>query len=304
MKRIFIITVLVSLCHVVVGQDYQTKFAKYSQEKDTLAQRKLLVEWEIASPFNAELYTCYFNYYFSKSKESFITLNSGADDSAGYQIYDSTNKVMGSIGEKTYFDSTTLQKAFDKIGDGIGRHPNRLDMRFGKIYAHGDVKDWESFTSEIIRTVDFSIVINNKWTWTNDEPVNDPKEFFLSSVQKYAFQLYNAQDDSLLKNMRQISNRVLKYYPNHVESLTNVAVTYIILGEYDKGIPSLLKAEKIHPEDAIVLGNIARVYKLKKDTETAVKYYEKAILYGDSRTKKYAQQQIDIIKKEAESTGE
>ncbi|MEP5944204.1 MAG: tetratricopeptide repeat protein, partial [Balneola sp.] len=65
----------------------------------------------------------------------------------------------------------------------------------------------------------------------------------------------------------------------------------------DKGIEPLLKAEKIDPEDVIVLGNIAQGYKLKGDKETAIEYYEKVIRYGNERSIAYAKQQIQELKK-------
>jgi tetratricopeptide (TPR) repeat protein len=97
--------------------------------------------------------------------------------------------------------------------------------------------------------------------------------------------------------MRTIAQEILKYYPNHIESLSNLSITYLLTGEYNKGIEPLLKAEKIDPKDAIVLGNIAQGYKLKGDKETEIEYYEKVIKYGDERSIAYAKQQIQELKK-------
>ena len=67
--------------------------------------------------------------------------------------------------------------------------------------------------------------------------------------------------------------------------------------QYDKALEPLLKAEKLNPKDYIVLNNIAQAYKLKGDTKNAIKYYELTIKYGDEQAKKYAQGQIDELKK-------
>ncbi len=79
--------------------------------------------------------------------------------------------------------------------------------------------------------------------------------------------------------MREIANKVLEFYPNHIESLSNLSITYLLTGEFDKGIESLLKAEKINPKDYIVLGNIAQGYKMKGNKKKAVEYYKKAVKF-------------------------
>ncbi len=88
---------------------------------------------------------------------------------------------------KTYFQV----KEFQWINNGIENHPNRLDMRFGKIYMFGQIEDYETFTKEIIKTIDYSAINQNEWTWADSKPLDDPKEFMLSSIQNYQLQLYN-----------------------------------------------------------------------------------------------------------------
>jgi len=88
--------------------------------------------------------------------------------------------------------------------------------------------------------------------------------FFLS-IQSYQLRLYNTGNDDLLENMREIANEVLKHYPNHIPSLSNISISYLLTGKFDKAIETLLKAEKINPKDFIVLSNIAHGYNLKGD---------------------------------------
>ena len=97
--------------------------------------------------------------------------------------------------------------------------------------------------------------------------------------------------------MRKIATTILDYYPEHIESLSNLSITYLLLGEFDKGIEPLLKAEKINPEDYIVLSNIAHGYKLKGEKDKAIEYYEKTIKFGNEQAKEFAKQQIEELKK-------
>ena len=282
-----------------VAQDYQGDFQKYFQENDTINQFKTLTEWEKEYPKDPELFTSYFNYYFNISRDEILVVAAG-DPPANEKylsLTDSSGNYAGFIGSKINYDKSNLKKGLDKITEGISLYPNRLDMRFGKIYVLGQINDWSSFTKEIVKTIEYSHINNNQWSWTNNEKQKDGKEFFLSSLQDYQVQLYNTGNDDLLLNMREIANTILKYYPNHIESLSNLSLTYLLTGEYDKGLEPLLKAEKINPKDYIVLSNIAWGYKLKGDKEKAIKYYEKTIEYGDERTKTFAKKQIEELKK-------
>ena len=161
----------------------------------------------------------------------------------------------------------------------------------------GKTEKYEKFTQEIIKAIDYSNVIKNKWTWTDNKPVDDPEKFMLSAVQDYVLQLYNTENDALLDNMKRIAETVLKYNPNHVESLSNLSIVYLIKKEYDKALEPLLKAEKIDSKDYIVLSNIAQAYKLKGDYKKAIEYYKLTVKYGDDAAKKYAKKQIEELKK-------
>ena len=298
MKQLAILIPFLSLCQFTFGQEnYHEKFTEYCTTHDTLAQREVLEVWESSKPDDPELFTSYFNYYFQLSKYNMLNMDSKPGGEENLQIKDSTDKVMGFLVEKTYFNPELIDQGFEWINKGIKKFPSRLDMRFGKIYAFGQIEDWKGFTGEILEAIRYSNEINNKWTWTNNEPVEDAENFFLGSIQGYQSQLYNTDEDSLLKNMREISEEVLKYYPNHVESLSNIAVTYLLAGLYAEALPPLLKAEIIDPNDIIVLSNIAHAYKLNEDKPNAIKYYKKLLEIGDERTKQLAKQQLELLEK-------
>lgn len=298
MKKHFYLTITAILfLQLATGQNYSTEFQQALQQADTTAQLNILTKWKEAAPQDPELFTSFFNYYFLKSKENGIGITKGQPKGESFVITDSLDQVQGYIGNQVYYDQKDLQNALEIIEQGIALYPDRLDMRFGKIYVLGQVKDWDKFTSEIIRTVEYSSGNDNEWTWTNNELQQNGEDFFLSSLQDYQVQLYNTGKDALLMNMRSIAREILKYYPNNIESLSNLSITYLLTGEYDKGLEPLLKAEKITPTDYIVLSNIAQGYRLKGDKEKAVEYYEKTAKYGDDRAKEFAKIQIEELKK-------
>jgi len=296
MKKTLSILVFSILANFCFGQDYRAQFDQLFQEGDTTKQIELLKKWESEDPTNPELFTSYFNYYFLKSRQEFVTMSTNQPKGESLQLQDSTGRVAGFLGSEIVYNPEILQKGIDKIDQGIQMYPNRLDMRFGKIYALGQAEDWDDFTNEIIKAIQYSKKNNNEWTWTFNEKKENGKEFFLSSIQDYQLNLFETENDGLLKNMRTIAEEILKIYPDHIESLSNISITYLLTGEYDKGIEVLLKAEKIDPNDGIVLSNIAHGYKLKGDIENSIKYYEKMLKLDDPRAVDFAKQQIETLK--------
>lgn len=291
------LTILLSQTY---GQDFKQQFIDLVSKKDTVGQLELLQKWEKTKNDDPELYVAYFNHYVMKSMTEQITLGQNPKGEKVFQIMntDTTKKEpVGYIYGDTYYNTKLLNKGFDYINQGIDKYPARLDMRFGKIYMLGKTEKYEKFTQEIIKTIDYSDSIKNKWTWTDNKPTDDPEKFMLSAVQDYVLQLYNTENNALLDNMKRIAETVLKYYPNHVESLSNLSIVYLLKKEYDKALEPLLKAEKIDSKDYIVLSNIAQAYKLKGDYRKAIEYYELTVKYGDDAAKKYAKKQIEELKK-------
>jgi len=282
------------------GQDFKQQFNDLVSKEDIVGQLKLLQKWEKSKNDDPELYVAYFNHYVMKSMTQQITIGNNPKGENILQIMntDSTKKEpVGYIYGDTFYNTKSLNNGFDYIEKGIDKYPARLDMRFGKIYMFGKTEKYEKFTQEIIKTIDYSEVIKNNWTWADNKPVDDPEKFMLSAVQDYVLQLYNTENDTLLDNMKKITETVLKYYPNHVESLSNLSIVYLLKKDYDKALESLLKAEKIDNKDSIVLSNIAQAYKLKGDNKKAIEYYELTVKYGNEEAKKYAKSQIEELNK-------
>ena len=97
--------------------------------------------------------------------------------------------------------------------------------------------------------------------------------------------------------MRDIANKILEFYPDHIESLSNISITYLLTGEFEKGVEILLKAEKIAPKDVVILNNIAHGYRLSENNEKSIEYYEKVLKLGNEEDKKFAKEQIEKLRK-------
>lgn len=256
---------------------------------------QLLNDWRAVSPNDPERYTSEFNYFIFKSRREIIAIQGSGSNTESFSITDSAGKVVGFLTNSVYYDSVYFEKALSVIEEGIKNHPDRLDMRFGKIYALGEAADYSRFTHEVIRTINHSVSNKNKWWWGNTA-MEDGEDALLGNVQSYLAQLYNTEDDSLLVNMVEIGELALAHYPKNIEILSTTAVALLLLNNYEKAIDYLKMAEQINPEDYIVLNNIAQAYKLMGDKDNAIKYYELTAQYGDDQAKYESQQNISRLK--------
>ena len=297
MQKIISLLFFITFSHFVFGQTNYEKFKIFFKEQDTTKIKTLLSEWEKSNPNDAELYTSAFNYYFSNSKQQVISLDRQQQNKESFQLTDSTGEVAGFLSSNVGYNTDKLTDAFKYINKGIEIFPNRLDMRFGKCYVLGQIGDYENFTKEIIKSVEYSNIIKNNWLWTENKKLDDAEDFMLGTIQTYLKQLYDTEDDNLLENMKQIGEATLKYYPNNIEILSTTSVANMLTKNYDKAIGYLKHAEQLNPKDYIVLSNIAQGYKLKGDIENAIRYYELTEKYGDEQAKQQARKNIKELKK-------
>ena len=295
MKQLFTLFLMCAGWYQGFGQSMKEDFYKALQKGDTTDQIHILTAWERKDSQDAELFTAYFNYYYKKSQQEAVILSQQEFEGDELEVADSSGNIVGYIGSQTLFNDSTMQKGFEKIDQGIELYPNRLDMRFGKIHVLGEMGNWKAFTDEIIKTIQYSAVNKNKWTWTDNEKQNDAEQFLLECIQDYQYEIYNANNDDLLVYMRTIANEVLKYYPNHMESYSNIGITYLIENELDKAEEAFLKAEELAPEDPVILSNLAQCYERMYNRDKAVIYYNKLLKYGDDSDKNYATERIKAL---------
>ena len=289
MKKLFLFFFF-SVVSYSFGQTNYQKFKELYQKNDTIAVQKLLEDWEKVP--DAEFYVSAVNYYFNKSKKEVLTLDNNAPKNEGFGLKDDKGNVVAYISSKDLYDTNLLQKTFKYFDEGISKFPDRLDIRFGKVYILGQIEDYENFSKEIVKTIQYSTKNKNNWLWSENEKLEGGEKEFLLSIQDYNNQIYDTNDDSLLKYMKQINEEVLKYYPNHVESLSNLSIVSLISKNYDEALSYLIKAEKLAPEDYIVLNNIAFAYKLKNDKTNAIKYYNLVKKFGTEEAKTKAENEL------------
>ena len=296
MKKLIIRIVVVLYAFsfkIVEAQNVYDNFYKALHEKDSATVEQILSEIRYSNDQSAERYIAEYNYWVNKAHVSegpilSTELPEGVDVSGVFTLTDSMGNIAGYMYGVQYYDSLLTDSALLIISEGIQRHPNRLDMRFGKIYLLGQSGRWQSYTDEILSTLEHSEKNNNAWKYPNVTESMDT--ILIYSILDYEKALYSAlsksdtltvQDTMKIHYMRSIAQRMLRLYPHDVFSLNIMAVTYHVMGQEDSALVWLLRAEKVNPRDALVLLNIADTYNRLGDRKKEKIYLKKATKYGD-----------------------
>ena len=212
------------------AQEKLQVFYSLIEQNDTSAVKKHLEEWNSENSEDPELYIAYFNFYFYTSRIVEMQVIDNPEDYPLTQIIntDSAQNEKDAIHAipKVTYDRDILNKGFSYINSGISNNPDRLDMRFGKVFIFNMIEDFESSKEEIIRIISHSIEINNNWLWANNKKLDNPKESMLGTIQDYIITLTQSSDSNYFYKIEQISETILKHYPNHITSLSNLSNVY------------------------------------------------------------------------------
>ena len=257
MKQIIPLLLLLPIAFGAAAQSYSDSFYDALNSDNLVMQRQILAEWQQASPDDIDLYIARFNYHMGQ------TLGTSSTAAA---------------------DSTVLV-----IDQAIQLFPDRLDLRFGKIYFLGEIKRWASFADEIISTLDRSELINHRWQFPNFD--QGGRILIVEGVQDYLYTLFSsgqptddvtgqtaattAPDPETLPQIRRIAHRAAQLFPSEPAFFSALAYTYIAEADYQTALHHLKRAEQLAPNDPAVLQQLVDVYTRMKDKKSAAQYRER-----------------------------
>jgi tetratricopeptide (TPR) repeat protein len=244
----------------------------------------ILSSWEKKTPQDPELLIAWYNFYVKSSAHE-VPLSKGSQVKEGS---DTATVTM-------QYDAEKMKKAYTYLDKGILLYPDRLDMRFGKIYMLGQTGNYDAFTKQIIEMTEYGYSIKNMWKLPKKATAKNEETLMLGTIQLYVGTLLDI-GDAQGPHIRTICEEVIKHNPERMDFLFDLGVTYMFKEEWDKALPELLKAEKLSPSDISVLNNIAFCYQQKNDKTNAIAYFEKIVKVGNEEDKSKAEEEIKKLK--------
>lgn len=236
------------LCAVrpTAAQSYSDAFYDALNADDLALQRSILSEWQQAVPDDVDLRIARFNYHL--------------------------NQCLMSGNDRIQADS-----AIRTIDTAIMHNPDRLDLRFGKIYFLGQIAQWERYADEILNTLNRSESAGHRWQFPNLPDAG--RDLMLEGVQDYLATLQQelsenttpADSHSVLL-LRRIAHRAAQVFPGNAAILLYLADSYMMLADHEGALRYLLRAEKVAYNDPAVLSRIVEAYTKTGQRKLAAQY--------------------------------
>ena len=247
--------------------------------------------WENKEPNNPEMFISYFNYFISRSRFSGISIDTEQKGSGPtMEITDSqSGEIVGYLNDSIQYNIEDILTAVEYLNRGLDIAPDRLDMHFGKIHILNEIGQYKIAGNELFDTLVISKRINNNWLWANNEGIENGELFFINNIQDYYSLWLNVATKEAYDQIKLCTEKQIELYPEHIQAYNVLAIYYLVNGQFQEGLKYLLQAEKIDPNDCIVLINIGRTYLNMNNKEKAEEYFEKVLEIGNEQDRQYAQ---------------
>jgi tetratricopeptide (TPR) repeat protein len=295
MKKLHFFIIFVFLMNFLYSNDKEIYLDLLHNNK--LNKLKIHLEkWEKKDPKNPEMFIGYFNYYINKGSKSGVSIDKYPKGEQQLAITDpKTDEVIGYLNDTTIYNYDDIKNALIYINRGLSYSPNRLDMHFGKIHILGEIKDFKTQSQSLINLLELSTKNKNKWLWSDNEKISDAENFLLQNIQDYYSTWFNVSTEESMESVKKTASKQINLYPNNIFGYSNLAAYYIVKKDFNESLKHLIKAEKIDPNDIIIINNIAYCYKMINNKKMAKKYYNKMIQKGDKEAAEYAKKMLNEL---------
>ena len=275
MKRILLSVAAVFCCLSAIGQtrtELYNRFNKAIALRDTTAVASVITEWKSLFPNDAELYSLRANKHFLSAMKEVIAYTKNKEEAIGeYVAAKDQEGVDTYIYSYIEYDKEKMNCGTRVLSEGIAKHPDRLDLRLGKITLHLKLEEHALAVLEIRSALLHSLQNNNQWYGALDEPiVTDGVSYLRDCIQEYLSILLNAGDLASAENMVDYS---LETYPKEVMFIANKGAIKYFANELKESLKWYLAASEIAPNDMMIVTNVGNIYNDLEDRQNAIKYY-------------------------------
>ena len=217
-----------------------------------------------------------------------------------YALVDAkTGKAAGSISTSGRVNPALQKKAASLLDEAYREFPSRLDIGMGLAHLRRQMNEPSQCATALIQVLTNSQKLADKLQWKDGGPLPEPAADYVPSLmQPYAagfFHLDSKEGDALC---RRLCEKVVQTYPESPYAYNMLAALSDASGDQKAAIKYLLTAHAKAPKDAIVIFNLADMYRTTGDKTNALKYYRKVLaLNPDTEMKKSAQTAIAGLEK-------
>ncbi len=281
----------------VCAQTHREQFQHAFGEGDFEQAGVTLNAWEKEDPEDAELFVACFNYYYRLALQSGVQLSTAPGYGDQLEITDEeSGETVGYLSEQMVRNDSLFDLALSWINRGIGLHPSRLDMYFGRTYALREMERLDAHLTSILEVISVQDT-NPVWTWSEGEPLEDAETVFKEAIQQYMY-VFFSMNPPFLTGVDTISLRMNRLYPDDPVNYSNLGVVRLYREDPEGALRYFRKGLAIDPADMIIAGNLAYAHRQLEQWEEAIRIYNQIIERGDPEEAEFAREQLEMINKE------
>ena len=301
MKKIFCLAIVAVLGLMTASAQTKPTQKDYSDRYQLLVSKlgakgvgieTLLQNWEKDYPDDLDMLLGKFSYYLAKSRTETYEMkesNRYLGNAPIISLKDSLGKDVNYFQINTY-DDELFGKATQALDKAIELNQDRLDFRLYKISALLDYeKDSPDMAlSNLKALIDYDGHSHPNWEYPGY--VSD-KALFPSLVQDCCFAFYSIGTPTSYEAFKELSEKMLSYYPTAYEYMTNIGSYYLVYKhDYKNALKIYNKVLKKNPDDYATIKNCVVLARKKKDVKLEKKYLPMLIRVTPDETEKASSQ--------------
>jgi len=251
-----------------------------------------LQKWEKDYPDDLDMLIGKFSYYFSKSREEKLEEREGnryLGNAPSLTLKDSLGNDVNYFLVSSY-DDELFGKSTQAIDKAIELYQDRLDLRVLKISA---LLDYEKDSPDMALSGLKSLIDydgHSHPSWVYPGLVSD-KELFPGVMQDCCFAFYQIGTPSSYEAFKELSEKMLEYYPDAYQYMTNIGSYYLVYKKDSKNALKMYnKVLKKHPDDYATIKNCVLLARNDKNVKLEKKYLPMLIKVTPDETEKASSQ--------------
>jgi len=258
----------------------------------------LLGKWENDYPEDTDMLLGKFSYYLEKSRSSKIEKMDRKrylGEAPTLTLKDSLDNDVNFFQVEVY-DDEVFGKSTQAIDRAIELNPNRLDFRLYKIAAliGYEQESPDMALANLKSIIDFNGQKHPEWEFPGVE-MDD--ETFPALIQDYCYAFYKLGSPNGYEAFKELSEKMLVYYPENPTYMTNIGSYYFVYKEDDKtALKYYNKVLKKHPKEYSTIRNCVLLARKEKNKKLEKKYLPMLIdATTDETEKASAQARLQVL---------
>ncbi len=296
MKYLTALLFALVLSTTVFADDRETYLKLLDEGKFTDLEQHL-IKWQRVDGKDPEVHIAWFNYFINRKLKTGMAIDKSIDTTKPHMIITDpeSGKVVGYLGDKVYYDYEDVMSAIGHLDTGISFASNRLDMYFGKIHILGAIGEFDKQAAVVLHILELAAKNRHQWSWSQNKPLPDGKQFLLDNVQHYHESWFERQTKASMAAILAVSSRQIALFPEEMTGYNVLSYYYNIQNRKDEAMNVLLKAHSVKKDDYIIIGNIGMLYEELKDKANARKFYTIMMQSQDTEISGWAKNRIKRV---------